>query len=31
VTLPQSADMKDMKVDNRNGELVITIPKAKAS
>ena len=25
------ADMKDMKVDNRNGELIITIPKAKAS
>lgn len=31
VTLPAPADMKDMKVDNRNGELVITIPKAKAS
>jgi HSP20 family molecular chaperone IbpA len=31
VTLPAAADMKDMKVDNRNGELVITIPKAKAS
>ena len=31
VTLPEAADMKDMKVDNRNGELVITIPKAKAS
>ena len=31
VTLPGPADMKDMKIDNRNGELVITIPKAKAS
>jgi len=31
VTLPEAADMKDMKVDNRNGELIITIPKAKAS
>lgn len=31
VTLPEPADMKGMKVDNRNGELVITIPKAKAS
>lgn len=31
VTLPEAADMKDMKVDNQNGELVITIPKAKAS
>ena len=31
VTLPGPADMKDMKVDNRNGELIITIPKAKAS
>ena len=31
VTLPGRADMKDMKVDNHNGELVITIPKAKAS
>ncbi len=31
VTLPESADMKDMKVDNQNGELVIIIPKAKAS
>ena len=31
VTLPGPADMKGMKIDNRNGELVITIPKAKAS
>jgi HSP20 family protein len=31
VTLPGPADMKDMKVDNHNGELIITIPKAKAS
>lgn len=31
VTLPGPADMKNMKIDNRNGELVITIPKAKAS
>ena len=31
VTLPEAADMKDMKVDHQNGELVITIPKAKAS
>jgi HSP20 family molecular chaperone IbpA len=31
VTLPGPADMKDMKIDNRNGELVITIPKAKVS
>ena len=31
VTLPGPADMKNMKVDNHNGELVITIPKAKAS
>ena len=31
VTLPGPGDMKDMKVDNHNGELVITIPKAKAS
>ena len=31
VTLPEAADMKDIKVDNRNGELIITIPKAKAS
>ena len=31
VTLPEAADMKDMKVNNQNGELVITIPKAKAS
>jgi HSP20 family protein len=31
VTLPEAADMKDMKVDNHNGELVITIPKAKAT
>jgi HSP20 family protein len=31
VTLPGPADMTQMKVDNRNGELVITIPKAKAS
>lgn len=31
VTLPGPADMKDMKVDNHNGELVITIPKEKPS
>ena len=31
VTLPAPADMKDMKIDHQNGELVITIPKAKAS
>jgi HSP20 family molecular chaperone IbpA len=31
VTLPGPADMKEMKVDNHNGELIITIPKAKAS
>jgi len=31
VTLPEAADMKDMKVENHDGELVITIPKAKAS
>src|ERR1051326_4059407 len=29
VTLPAPADMKDMKIDHQNGELVITIPKAK--
>ncbi len=31
VTLPEAVDLKDMKVDQQNGELVITIPKAKAS
>jgi HSP20 family molecular chaperone IbpA len=31
VTLPAPGDMKDMKIDHQNGELVITIPKAKAS
>ena len=31
VTLPEPVNSKDMKVDTREHELVITIPKAKAS
>jgi len=31
VTLPEPVESKDMKVDTREHELVITIPKAKAS
>jgi HSP20 family molecular chaperone IbpA len=31
VTLPEPVNSKDMKVDTRDHELVITIPKAKAS